>query len=1119
MSRNVRLALHALLEVLLSRSSRPLVARNNLFVLMRTALLAAALAACAKTAPTPGGLGDPCIANADCATGFVCSGGICALPANLGGCEAGLLRCNGDAVEQCAADGESWGLVTTCETGCVAGACAPQVCTPNTMRCEGDASEECTPSGNGWAFLQECPAHCDSSTGLCKAPICTPFATSCSQDGLSVLTCDSFGASQTSAACTGGSVCSDGRCIAQVCTPNARQCANNASEQCAPDGSTWVLLSVCSSACDAATGQCIAPICTPFSQSCSADQTAVLTCDAYGAAEVATLCGNGQICDSGRCQTVVCSPGSLRCATGAASLEVCNASGDGWVAGDACPYNCAGTPGNASCLAPACNAGDTRCSPSSPSALEQCLPDQTGWAFESFCATGCEATGANSAACAPLVCAPLARRCEADDIHVDTCNQLGTEWDLTDTCPQGCQAGQCVTASANCSPGELRCNGPDTQSCANVANDPGVTVWSTTGTCLAGCSSGACLPGGSCAGLSLELGAPLSDAGVPTAPGDGQSTVLVYSDPILGEDGALLPDGEFFTVSATLLDGGADGGPLQLALPTADADPSTPGTQVASSGGRIRFTVPALALASGAHAAVQVAASLEQGGSCAAASSFALDQTLAGVSVLVAEDFSTTSFRDASNTTANWSTTQQQLSGTWPDAIGAGSDGSLTVSSANTPYNLATSGYAAAFAVLGLSAQGATVDGTAQGLSGGDEVLLWDAQGSAAGAGNAGIYELLTVQSIDGSNVTFTSPVQNSYGAAADQDVSTQRVVLQRVPHFATLTVTSGSTLTTSAWDGTKGGLIFVRATKVVLGGAPTGTAAALIDVSGLGFRGGIGGSTPASGEDATGPAGLDAPGGGAGGAGSFGSGGSYGTAGSGGAVGNTYGTKLLGKLFLGAGGGGTTNGNAGAAGGGAAVLFAGSIDFTSNGVTVGQVRANGANGTSSGSGAGGSIWIGSPSITAGPGTAPGTAPLALASGGSTANAGGAGRVRVDAQALDSPGFGAGTSCARATPACSFGVLGALQGQSLADFTVSGNESIVSQAALLVALDASSNITFSASANGTGFGSVATGVPLTFGASGPSPVGPTFRWRATIAPDPTRGASVVRGFQWQLQVK
>ena len=163
------------------------------------AVCAALLAASAKTAPAPGGLGDPCVANADCATGFLCAAGRCVLPANLGGCEPARKRCNGSDVEVCGADGLGWSLVTACPTGCSGGACRAQACSPGARRCEGDAAEACTPSGDAWALVQICPSHCDATTGQCKAPLCTPFSARCDPSGANaVLTCDSFGAASAS---------------------------------------------------------------------------------------------------------------------------------------------------------------------------------------------------------------------------------------------------------------------------------------------------------------------------------------------------------------------------------------------------------------------------------------------------------------------------------------------------------------------------------------------------------------------------------------------------------------------------------------------------------------------------------------------------------------------------------------------------------------------------------------------------------------------------------------------------------------------------------------------------------------------------------------------------------
>jgi len=81
----------------------------------------------------------------------------------------------------------------------------------------------------------------------------------------------------------------------------------------------------------------------------------------------------------------------------------------------------------------------------------------------------------------------------------------------------------------------------------------------------------------------------------------------------------------------------------------------------------------------------------------------------------------------------------------------------------------------------------------------------------------------------------------------------------------------------------------------------------------------------------------------------------------------------------------------------------------------------------------------------------------------------------------------------------------------------------VVQANLLVALDASSSISFFGSATNsidpTDFGAVTTAAPVKF-FSGSSPhSGTLFRWRAQLAPNPAVGNSSVGGLQWQLQVK
>ncbi len=949
--------------------------------------------ACAKTVPAPGGLGDPCVGNADCANGFLCAAGRCVLPANLGGCEPGRLRCNGPDVEKCGGDGLGWDFVSTCATGCTAGACRPQVCTPGKTRCDGNASEQCTPAGDAWALVQICPSLCAADTGLCKAPLCTPFSARC--DGV--------------------------------------------------------------------------------------DATLSQVCDSSGASWQNQPCGTGKVCDGGRCLDVVCNAGTdMRCSSNGGSVETCNAKGDGWTATQSCTIRCAATGSTAACLSPVCDAGALRCSPTVASALEQCLPDRSAWGFVTFCATGCSSSAPGTAACAPPVCAPFSRRCTADSGGVETCTADGTGWAQTDTCPQGCAGGNCTTTSAGCSPGDLRCNGVNAQSCAQVS--PGITQWNTVAACLAGCSSGACAPGGSCTGVALH-------AAVATAPGDGISGVLVYSDLIAGVNGAAIPDGQTFQVAISP-QGAIAGNSL-----------------VQSFGGRIHFKVLAPTL-SGADVVSTVTAQLTSSSFCTGSAQIAFTAA-PSQSVLVAEDFTNPNARNlAVANAANWDTSQGGLIARWPGSVGSGEDGPLAVTSGTSTVPAAP-----AFAVLSLALAGGTatanLDATASGLSTGDEVVLWDAQGSSSGTSNAGAFEALHIASVSGTQVTFVETPALTYGGGNDDDVALQHVSLQRVPHFSSLTVAPGAALTAPAWDGSKGGLIFLRV---------SGLAKIQGDVKmdAAGFRGGKGTSSY-FGEDATGFPALGGMG-----AGYYQGGASHGTSGTGSSPGTTYGLPLLGKLFPGSGGGWTASasGQSGA-GGGAIVIFAQSLSLASDaGPQQGRIHADGQVSPSAGagSGSGGSIWISAQSVALGTGGAGAISAQGGAANG--AGAGGAGRVRVDL--LGDPVAALGSNCSRALPGCNFGVAGPLVGQSLDEFALSGGSRAIRSASLVYALGAPANAAWFAAANSVDppdFAAVPGTNPqtVTFQASGSPAIGTRFRWKALLSPAPGQPQTLL-GLQWQLIV-
>src|SRR5450432_3065336 len=113
-------------------------------------------------------------------------------------------------------------------------------------------------------------------------------------------------------------------------------------------------------------------------------------------------------------------------------------------------------------------------------------------------------------------------------------------------------------------------------------------------------------------------------------------------------------------------------------------------------------------------------------------------------------------------------------------------------------------------------------------LSAGDEVLLINLQGTPQATSNVGNWELLSVASVSGATVTFTSAKARHYGDPANSDsnlgagAAQQKVALIRVPHFGELTVPEGVTLMTAAWDGTAGGVVALRAASLHVEGTIT---------------------------------------------------------------------------------------------------------------------------------------------------------------------------------------------------------------------------------------------------------------------------------------------------------
>ena len=275
------------------------------------------------------------------------------------------------------------------------------------------------------------------------------------------------------------------------------------------------------------------------------------------------------------------------------------------------------------------------------------------------------------------------------------------------------------------------------------------------------------------------------------------------------------------------------------------------------------------------------------------------------------------------------------------------------------------------------------------GIVAGDEVLLIHMQGAFGDVADRGNYEFLEVQSVSLGTITFTTPTTKSYDGTTP---SNQKVVVQRVPNYTSVTLDSTDLLTASAWDGlvttptgTAGyltGIVVFRATGTVDVGAGTS-----IDVDGLGYVGGAGGSTGGgingeSYDGSVGSGGDDTVSGGTGGnPGTDGGGGSSnldpntsveGTRGGGGGGGNVDDSSLN------DGGGGAGGGGYGDGGGGGG----GGSDNGSGGGAGGLGGTTGPPGPGTGGGGGGEGGDTPPGY---PGGNAGTA------GGGTGNGGAAG--------------------------------------------------------------------------------------------------------------------------------
>lgn len=120
-------------------------------------------------------------------------------------------------------------------------------------------------------------------------------------------------------------------------------------------------------------------------------------------------------------------------------------------------------------------------------------------------------------------------------------------------------------------------------------------------------------------------------------------------------------------------------------------------------------------------------------------------------------------------------------------------------------------------------AQGATLNGIANGNLGSPNDWQW---GIINDYGNAGNFEFAEVSTtMGGSGITLSCALRNDYTAAGN-------VQVVRVPRYTDLTVAAGGSITCPAWNGATGGVLVVEVDG-------TATINGSIDASETGFRGG----------------------------------------------------------------------------------------------------------------------------------------------------------------------------------------------------------------------------------------------------------------------------------------
>ncbi len=198
----------------------------------------------------------------------------------------------------CAPDGNSFGPLTFCPLGCIAGSGACQTCTVGSYSCQGGVLARCN---DGFSF--------------------TPLNRNSDCSGQNQVSCN--GNQLNTTVCEAG--CNPQRNVCNQCSGQQRICMGTGSfATCQPNGTFGPATACGAGLLCAGAGQCS---CVPGQLSCSGDS--LLTCNATGTALVAApRCGGSggtvlRSCEDGELSTATCASAALCSASTGSSCGDC----------------------------------------------------------------------------------------------------------------------------------------------------------------------------------------------------------------------------------------------------------------------------------------------------------------------------------------------------------------------------------------------------------------------------------------------------------------------------------------------------------------------------------------------------------------------------------------------------------------------------------------------------------------------------------------------------------------------------------------------------------------------------------------------------------------------------